>query len=413
MTAGGSAVRAARTDPRRGASGRRLPRRPRVGVGGGRGRLREPLRQQRLRRPRLTGRVRMTVAAARSPTASGPSRWGAGYERPPTCCSRTSRSTASAWAAVAQAPGSAGRAAMLFSARGSARWSSTPRCPATRRRSATRATPARSSCFTYPLIGNYGVAADQHGVRPRPRARGGSCARGSTARTPPTARRRLRLTWLARLRHPGADRRRHARTGAAHPRQGSDARRRLRRVRSGRAEARERVARQAGAWPAQDLAHAVTPGRAARGWTADGRLASSGSTPASRPSISRQPPRGGARSWTRRCSMSTDELPRARRTRSFSPTAPGDPAALDYVVETVRGLVGKVPVWGICLGHQLLCRAVGFDLRAPFRPPRGEPPRQGPRDRPARPNASAPRSSQPRKPAGLGSMAWARPIRSG
>jgi carbamoyl-phosphate synthase small subunit len=45
----------------------------------------------------------------------------------------------------------------------------------------------------------------------------------------------------------------------------------------------------------------------------------------------------------------------------FLANGPGDPAALDHVVESVRGVVGKVPVWGICLGHQLLCRAVGLD----------------------------------------------------
>ena len=45
----------------------------------------------------------------------------------------------------------------------------------------------------------------------------------------------------------------------------------------------------------------------------------------------------------------------------FLANGPGDPAALDYVVEAVRGVVGKVPVFGICLGHQLLCRAIGLD----------------------------------------------------
>jgi carbamoyl-phosphate synthase small subunit len=43
----------------------------------------------------------------------------------------------------------------------------------------------------------------------------------------------------------------------------------------------------------------------------------------------------------------------------FLSNGPGDPAALDYAVETIRGLVGQVPVFGICLGHQLLGRALG------------------------------------------------------
>jgi carbamoyl-phosphate synthase small subunit len=51
----------------------------------------------------------------------------------------------------------------------------------------------------------------------------------------------------------------------------------------------------------------------------------------------------------------------------FLANGPGDPAALDYVVETVRELVGETPVVGICLGHQLLCRAVGLEtFKLPF-----------------------------------------------
>jgi carbamoyl-phosphate synthase small subunit len=38
---------------------------------------------------------------------------------------------------------------------------------------------------------------------------------------------------------------------------------------------------------------------------------------------------------------------------------PGDPAAVTYVIETVRELIGKVPIFGICLGHQMLGLALG------------------------------------------------------
>ncbi len=43
----------------------------------------------------------------------------------------------------------------------------------------------------------------------------------------------------------------------------------------------------------------------------------------------------------------------------FLSSGPGDPAALDYAVETIRALIGKKPIFGICLGHQLLARALG------------------------------------------------------
>jgi carbamoyl-phosphate synthase small subunit len=43
----------------------------------------------------------------------------------------------------------------------------------------------------------------------------------------------------------------------------------------------------------------------------------------------------------------------------FLSNGPGDPAPLSYAIETVRGLAGKKPVFGICLGHQVLGLALG------------------------------------------------------
>ncbi len=43
----------------------------------------------------------------------------------------------------------------------------------------------------------------------------------------------------------------------------------------------------------------------------------------------------------------------------FLSNGPGDPAALDYIHAEVRKLIGKKPIFGICLGHQILTHAVG------------------------------------------------------
>lgn len=43
----------------------------------------------------------------------------------------------------------------------------------------------------------------------------------------------------------------------------------------------------------------------------------------------------------------------------FLSNGPGDPAAVSYAIENVRGLIGQVPLFGICLGHQILGLALG------------------------------------------------------
>jgi carbamoyl-phosphate synthase small subunit len=51
----------------------------------------------------------------------------------------------------------------------------------------------------------------------------------------------------------------------------------------------------------------------------------------------------------------------------FLSNGPGDPAEVGYAVDAIRDLLGAVPVFGICLGHQLLSRAIGGDtFKLPF-----------------------------------------------
>jgi len=43
----------------------------------------------------------------------------------------------------------------------------------------------------------------------------------------------------------------------------------------------------------------------------------------------------------------------------FISNGPGDPDAVRYAIDTIRALIGRKPVFGICLGHQLLALALG------------------------------------------------------
>ena len=67
------------------------------------------------------------------------------------------------------------------------------------------------------------------------------------------------------------------------------------------------------------------------------------------------------------CTANANDLLHSDPDAIFLANGPGDPASLDYIVQTVRRLIGKRPVYGICLGHQLLCRAVGLETyKLPF-----------------------------------------------
>lgn len=43
----------------------------------------------------------------------------------------------------------------------------------------------------------------------------------------------------------------------------------------------------------------------------------------------------------------------------FLSNGPGDPAAVHYAIDNIKNMIGKLPIFGICLGHQLLALAMG------------------------------------------------------
>ena len=211
--------------------------------------------------------------------------------------------------------------------------------------------------FTYPLVGNYGVNA-AHMESDSVHARGVVMREGIDREDAPGAEGGW-LTWLADCGVPaltGVDTRalvRHIRDRGA--------------MRGGvffadvaEAEARERVMAEPPMTGA-DLAREVTPAKPLILDQNDPGPLVVGIDTGIKGSIVRNLRRRGARLELHPCSTSAETLLARDPDAVFLANGPGDPAALGYVVETVRKLVGKVPVWGICLGHQLLCRAVGLE----------------------------------------------------
>ncbi|MET0206674.1 MAG: glutamine-hydrolyzing carbamoyl-phosphate synthase small subunit [Thermoleophilaceae bacterium] len=215
--------------------------------------------------------------------------------------------------------------------------------------------------FTYPLIGNYGVSAD-HMESDRIHARAVIMREGIDREDAPAAEGGW-LTWLADCGIPalsGVDTRalvRHIRDLGAMRGGVFDAR-------VPEAEARERVLAEP-SMSGRDLAREVTPAETQVLPGPGPRVI--GLDTGIKSSIVRNLRERGAHLELHPCTASADDLLASDPDAIFLANGPGDPAALEYVVETVRGVVGKVPVWGICLGHQLLCRAVGLEtFKLPF-----------------------------------------------
>jgi carbamoyl-phosphate synthase small subunit len=58
-------------------------------------------------------------------------------------------------------------------------------------------------------------------------------------------------------------------------------------------------------------------------------------------------------------STTADDVLGAKPDGVFISNGPGDPEGVPYLIESVRGLLGRVPIFGICLGHQILGLAAG------------------------------------------------------
>jgi carbamoyl-phosphate synthase small subunit len=217
--------------------------------------------------------------------------------------------------------------------------------------------------FTYPHIGNYGVSAEaMESDRIHARA---AIMRAAVDRDDAPGAEQGWLSWLREHGVPGID--------------GVDTRALVRHIREAgamrggvfpgemrEAEARERIAAEP-SMVGRDLAREVTIA-AARTLPGDGdgpRIAALDT--GIKRSIVRNFTTRGATLELHPCTTTTDELLASDPDGIFLVPGPGDPAALDYVVATVRELIGRKPVFGICLGHQLLSRAVGLEtFKLPF-----------------------------------------------
>jgi carbamoyl-phosphate synthase small subunit len=135
------------------------------------------------------------------------------------------------------------------------------------------------------------------------------------------------------------------------------------------AEVLVRKAREAPSMEGQDLVRRVTP-KEPYGWTESrGDWSIGAPKPAERHVVAIDL---GAKRNILRClhdagckvtvvpaTATADEVLALSPDGVFVSNGPGDPAAVTYAIDTVRALLGKTPIFGICLGHQLLALALG------------------------------------------------------
>ena len=197
------------------------------------------------------------------------------------------------------------------------------------------------------------------------------------------------LDWLAANGVPGDRGGRHPRARPPHPRGGRDARRDLPAPRWRRPRRCERV-RAEPSMVGRDLAREVTGTR---------RRSRRGRRAADRRARHRHQALDRAQLHAARrqlelypCTTPADELLARDPDGFFLVPGPGDPAALDYIVDTIRDAALRKPVFGICLGHQLLSRAAGLDtFKLPFGHRGANHPVKDLRDRPDRDHLAEPR----------------------
>jgi carbamoyl-phosphate synthase small subunit len=217
--------------------------------------------------------------------------------------------------------------------------------------------------FTYPQVGNYGVS-EQAMESDRIHA-GAAIMRAAVDRDDAPGATQGWTSWLAEQGIPAItdlDTRalvRHIRDagamkGGVFP------------ARISAAEAQALIAGEP-SMAGRDLARTVTPAAALRYTGSGGGPRIAMVDTGVKRSILRQLAERGADLTLHPCTATAQELLDGDPDAIFLANGPGDPAALDYIVQTVRELVGRRPVYGICLGHQLLCRAVGLETyKLPF-----------------------------------------------